>query len=352
MNNRLLKFTGSHFEIGKQVGQQYLLWGKRDVVVGSFSNEVYNQQLKIYQQFFPNYLDFLKGVATAMNLAPDKILKSYLTGFLDKSLRVKNTCSEIILNNKNAVLVASNYDWRVASEAHAKLISYNFTNGLTNDYMALSDMGTWQVGAKADISKFLIIIGEAWNRAGLYIGLNGAPGNERQVGMSPVHVIQAVIEQCQTTAEALKLIAKIPLSEAKTFIVADKHGQLAIAERSLLGGLKIRKSKQHLIATNHYQHQDLLKENLSIFEQIPFHSTFARYQYLATNLQVNAKPTAKELLVLFSKPPVLQNWRSVDNGDAITIWTLVLDLSNNKFNLIFSPLNRKYYQSYDQTNIL
>jgi hypothetical protein len=41
---------------------------------------------------------------------------------------------------------------------------------------------------------------------------------------------------------------------------------------------------------------------------------------------------------LLNKKPTLQNWRGIDNGDVLTVWTTALNLENGKYQVKFAPL--------------
>ena len=86
----------------------------------------------------------------------------------------------------------------------------------------------------------------------------------------------------------------------------------------------------------------MLKQyNAEIFRDVPFHSTFARYAYLETFLKTLTTVSIETLKLGLLKPPVLQNWRGVDNGDYLTAWIEVLELSNLESNINIAPLLRK-----------
>ncbi len=44
-NNRVLNFKGTHKEVGKQVGEQYKKWGKKEVYIPTYANSYYSKQL-------------------------------------------------------------------------------------------------------------------------------------------------------------------------------------------------------------------------------------------------------------------------------------------------------------------
>jgi len=343
VGNKTLSFKGNHKEIGEQIGEQYKKWGKKEVYIAPYANSYYPEQLKIYQKWFPQFIEYLEGVVKAMNISKDKVLTSYLTGFLSSShTKPFSQCSALAFKNGGGVFVGRNYDWVESSEKISSLLNYEFTDNSANNFTAITDMATWKIGKPVPQHDFVIMTDDAWNNKGLYISLNGAPGKNANIGMCVTHVIQCVVEQCTTTKEAIKLISQLPINQTKIFTIADKSGDLAVVEKSLEKGCFIRKSNEMIFTTNHYNHPKLILENLSIFADIPFHATFGRYHYLEYNLLKNKDYLdLDKILSLLTKPPVQQNWRGVDNGDTVTIWTYGLNLTTGKYKIIFAPILRE-----------
>lgn len=340
MNDRSLYFKGTHREIGRQVGEQYKKWGKKEVYIPKFAGHYFKKQLSIYEKYFPKYIEYLEGIALGLNILKDKVLLSYLTGFLHSArTKPKNNCSVFVIKNNFGVLIGRNYDWLESSEKISSLLTYKYTDDSVNSFTGITDMATWEMGKFVPTDKFVIMIDDAWNEKGLYIALNGAPGNGKDFGMCLPHLIQCIIENCDNTAEAIKLISNIPIDDPKIFTIADRNNNFAVVERSHEKGTFIRQSNDYIFTTNHFNHLKLISENLSIFDQIPFHSTFARYHFLEYYLRKEKnRLNLDSIIKLLNKPPLTQNWRGIKNGDIMTIWTYGLNLSTQKYFIEFAPI--------------
>ncbi len=328
-SDRALNFKGTHKEIGEQVGLLYKKWGSIGIQIPSFSDK-----------YYPEFLDFLDGVAKAKRIEKDKMYKFGLTIFLGTIKKiVERNCSCFVVKNNNGVLIGRNYDWFESSEKNSKLITYEFTDKSSLNIKGTSDMGTFKRGFPANKSEFALVLEDGWNEKGFFIELNGAPGNKVTVGLSPVHLIQLIAEKCQTIDQAQKMIEEIPSTNSQIFTLADKEGNMAVVEKSLDKGLKVRRSKNFIIATNHYLHPDLISLNAQMFKKVPFHSSFARYHYLEANLLNKwSKLNFQDTITLLKKPPTLQNWRGIRMGDTITDWILSLNLVDGKYCINFAPL--------------
>jgi predicted choloylglycine hydrolase len=281
MNRKELIFKGTHREIGEQVGLLYKEWGKKEVFIPQFVDTYYSKQRELYKKFFPLYIEYLEGVAVGLGVDVDKVLKSYLTGFLHVANKTPNNkCSAFAVKNDKGIFVGRTYDWLESSEKNAKMLHFEFTDRSSNKFTGISDMGTWESGVMAGSEKFVLVTDETWNEHGLYIALNGAPGRKKDIGIANAHVVQLVSEHCKTTQEAVSLLTQLTTPEARIFTIADKNGNFAVVEKSLDTGMRVRESSDMIIATNHFNNPELEFENIQIFEDVPFHSTFARYAYL------------------------------------------------------------------------
>jgi len=346
MSQRLLNFNGTHQKIGQQIGEQYHAWGKREVWVPQHAQQYIHAQLKTYELYFPHYLEYLEGIAIALHIDKDKVFKSYLTGFLN----VKNIsqCSAFAVKSKSEVLIGRNYDWRESSEKGSALCNYTFSDSSSLNYRGITDMGSWQYDTDLPTHQYVIMLEDAWNEKGLYIALNGSPERDNSVGMATSHAIQTVAEQCATTEEAIDMLEKIPLNQSKIFAVADKSGSLAVVEKSLQHGNYVRRSNEFVIATNHYQHEALLSLNLSIFEQVPFHATFGRYHYVWYSIISQRDGlNLDRIMDILGKPPTLQNWRGRANEDTVTTWVSSVNLTNQRYKVVFSPLKKNFTEALE-----
>lgn len=335
-NERSLTFTGTHYEIGQQIGVQYRRWGKNKLYTPVISASHYQQQLAIYQTYYPEYLRLLQGVAQGGDYNPDDVIKSYTAGFLDLTARPRNACSVIGLNRDGRVFIGRNYDWCESAEQSARRISMNFS-GEASSFVAMTDMGVWKKNTSVGQHEYVIDTEDAQNEHGLFVCLNGAPGVSASLGMSSTHIVQAAAEQCKTTAQAVDLICNIPCNDPKSFTIIDKTGDMAVVEKQTDKAPAVVRSRDSLIVTNHYQSAQYAQDNLSIFRYVPFHSSFARHAYLELQRDVLERPSLEALRSIMLQPPVIQNWRGQANGDMVTVWVQLIELTGGETEVVYNP---------------
>ena len=269
----------------------------------------------------------------------DDTVKSYTAGFLDLVSRPRSNCSVFGLHKNGEVYIGRDYDWRAASEEISKQLSVQFTDRAYS-FTALTDMGTWKMGAPGDQSSYVVVPEDAWNEHGLFVCINGAPGLSASTGMSCLHIVQAAIEQCKTTAEATEFITKVPCNDPKLFTVIDKSGDMAVIEKPAHKQAVVVRSDKQVIATNHFQSEELFADNTQIFENVPFHSTFGRYAYLEANLAQLDEPSIEKIRNIILRPPVIQDWRGTENGDTVTVWAEALELVGGEVEILLAPLKK------------
>jgi len=336
--NRLLSFSGSHFEIGRQVGEQYRKWGKKELYIPIHAKQLLSTQIKLYENYYPNYIDYLRGVAKGCLLDEQGALLSFLTGFLHPPKATINRCSSLVIRNHQGIYIGRNYDYFESSEKASALINYRHTNDSAFSFIGITDMAASRPYIRMPSGDYVIMIDDAWNDKGLYISLNGAPGNSAYTGICITHSVQLIAESCSSVDEAINAVEKTPLNRPVIFTLADKKGNMAVVEKPLSEKMRIRRSEKFVVATNHYIDSELSQENLSIFKDLPFHSTFARYSFL--DLSIRAKMEQFDILGILNmlnKPPVMQEWRGT-LGDSLTIWSYALELKTGKYRITFAPL--------------
>lgn len=336
MKKRRYKFQGTRKEIGRQVGELYRSWGRTGVTPNINLDPHFPKQKKIYQKYYPEYLDYLSGVARGLGLKEKDVVKLFITVFAP--LVWKKGCSTFALKNNNGVIVGRNYDWRSICEKNSAFFSFKYKNS-GYSFNAVTDMGIASSSQKK--FSFALVVDDGWNEKGLYISTNGSPSVADAYGLGGTHMMQLVLEKCANTSEALEIIKKVPIVDTRIFTVADKKGNFAIVEKIADKETKVVSKEDYIFTTNHFNHPDLEKYNLKIFKNTPFHSTFARYQFLKLKLEKDYQCMTLNLAMkLLAKQPLLQEWRG-SAGDAVTCWSTVVNLISGRYKVSLGPLVNK-----------
>jgi predicted choloylglycine hydrolase len=332
-----LIFRGNYKEIGRQLGRLYKTNGK--LFSGITINEkLFKKQLSIYQKYYPDFIDELKGVAQGGGFDEKKTLYQFLAGSLTWTLTNKihprfSECSIFGVKNKNGLLVGRNYDWDPITEKIFKVYKVEPQNKYA--YVAVSDM--W-IGGPEDLdpkNHYYLPI-DAINEKGLYIGLTAARNYNWSYGLPSVHLIKLIAENCRNVNEAINIFKKVPLNCAKNFLIGDQAGKMVAIEH--LAGTKFKivyPQDNILIQTNHFTHPDLIKE-----DRVKKTSTsFLRYYEISREINLRGVDKFKQsdiIKILGAHGSyVLQ-----DSPRIKTVWSLSLNLKNADYRLYCNLFGR------------
>ncbi|MBD3155954.1 MAG: linear amide C-N hydrolase, partial [Candidatus Aenigmarchaeota archaeon] len=324
------------FEIGQQQGEIYKKNGMnfRNIRI---DQNLFENQLKIYKEHYPQLLEQFKGIAKAGNWDKDKVIYSFITGEIftfTQVMKIRRACTIFGLQNENGTFIGRNYDWVQETENFFKI--YKVQNPKRDNFIAVTDMAL----ELNSVNKEWLFYNadDAINEKGLFIGLTFAYNEKWSHGLSCIHMIKLITETCGTVKEALDVFKKVPLCCPKNFFIADKNGDMAVVEHTSKKFKILRSKDGLLIQTNHYVDQELMEED-SVLKNNPTHTTFLRYY--ETLREVNKKKSEfqlsdvikimgdKDSFVLQEIPPIR------------TIWTLALDMKKQNYILYWDLLGKR-----------
>ena len=175
----------------------------------------------------------------------------------------------------------------------------------------------WTGRAVMGMVEFLWGLSDGINDAGLSVALAYGGRSETSVGFGITTILRYILETCETTDEALKVLRRVPSHMAYNIVIADKSGKTASAELSPGGGLKLM---PEAIATNHQSG-----------EALPDRAAFTRsYERHAHLRKTRAQP--RTLTRQFLKGPLLQDRYAEGFG---TLFTAEYDCIAETLSLIW-----------------
>ena len=204
-------------------------------------------------------------------------------------------------------LVGRNYHWGYAAwhRCHVREIH---TKG------ALSTLGYTHHWASSP---------DVLNSAGLFLCLFSIPGEKpRDPGLQWHMVVDMIAETCRSTREAEELISSVPHLRAYAYLIADRHGGMAVVEASQEAVRVRRPENGFIVMTNHCVRDDA--------GQIRNRGSFARYQriieLITRHLPDADEDAIKEILADHQEgiclgPPTALYWE--DDNRYGTIYALI-----------------------------
>ena len=211
------ELCGSHREMGFRYGSHLAERGKfiLEQVPFPLTEERRNFAaacVPVYRRFFPEILEELEGLAAGQG-CPAEDLGAVL--FSMYALPPGCCCSCFAVSRDGAVIFGRNSDFLTAlEEQNLNVIcrpagAAAFT-GNTTAFLEMED-GVNQHGLAVGLTS---VVSQTALRPGFQAGL----------------LVRLLLERCRSTAEALAQLARVPIASAQTLTLADRGGDIAVAE--------------------------------------------------------------------------------------------------------------------------
>ncbi len=328
-------FAGNPFEIGRMQGEIYRRNGL-DFKNLNIDNELFDGQRYIYNKYYPEFLERLRGVAEGGKFEEDKLIYSFITGelrFFRKVFSPKQQCTIFGVKNDNGAFVGRNYDWYPVAEKFFEV--YRLRDPEKNAFIGITDM---LVASSRDTKPFAYAPEDTLNDKGLYIGLTFAHRNAHGFGLSNLHILELIAQNCDTVEEALRIFEEMPVCTPKNFFIADKTGDMAVVEHAFDKFRILRPENGVLIQTNHYTDPELKRYD-EVFLRYPKHNTLLRYDEVKNKIMANKEKLDRaDIIKILGKVGscVCQN-----NKYTRTIWSISIDTKRQDYTLYWDLLGKR-----------
>ncbi|MEM1255895.1 MAG: C45 family peptidase [Cyanobacteria bacterium P01_H01_bin.21] len=297
------RLKGSYAEMGKKYGA--LLYKN-----GFIFPNVSNDQIEFGKKSYPILQDFYPGVCEEIKAFSEevKVREIKVAAFLLSIGVTSNAgqCSILAVNTKNGVIFGRNYDFLL-----------NFKK-FTESSLICPD------NKLAYISQSDVFIGreDGVNAAGLAIAMTTVIGKEKQQGVNFYFIVRYILEHCQTTEEAVDIIANVDTSQSNNFLIADKAGSLAVVEKSPRK-YAVRKSKDVIFCTNHFLCEEMEDEQ---GEKPNWSKTEERLKTIDFRLSSGQEPSIDDVkdILCDTDGCVCLNLKKENFG---TLWSIVSNLN-------------------------
>lgn len=325
---------GSHYEVGKQRGE-YLKKNLKDLNYyrepffysgNTLSKSKINDIKILYQEYYPEILSEVAGFADAIGVAEDSVI--YRAHMYENYGGCCHMAVGAEFTANHHVLVGRSYEYSLEDER--KL--------------------TWCriSGKPAHLGFAVYLFGryEGINEYGLSITVsNSTPGVTPEAdGIRFWVAVRMLIENCENTRQAVELLKDIPVSANNNFIIADKSGDIVLAESACFGGKRMMKFKQieeFVVSTNHYAIQEMEPYNRNKMNQ-----SVMRYDVADETLR-NCVPNVDETIVkriLSEKVPNGVCCHQYEDGLG-TLYSMFMDLNSMEIKVCLgSPNINKWYK--------
>lgn len=328
-------FSGSAFEIGKQIGGYYKACGFQ--FSPPSETELLRKQLAYYETFAPEVLEEFKGIAEGGDFDFNAVAHTYLTSEI-LYLRAQNHKACSIGSFKDAsgdLWVARNYDWHPAVADVMQAWSFQREG---RRVLAITDMGILGEEGR-DKAKQLFLYEDAINNDGLFIGVTFAFCWNENIGLTSFDTVRLVASRCKTVGEAAQFFKEARLASAKNFFIADAEGNSLVVQHA--GGnsfdLRTPDAEGLLAVTNHYVGTLEAEDQIGASGISDAIASFPRYARLMGEIKALKKApvdfAALDKMMTASAPLSA----CIREPQVETVWTLLMNMPKREYRLIAQP---------------
>jgi isopenicillin-N N-acyltransferase-like protein len=330
-------FEGNFHEIGRQMGRIYKANGTNLNKV-EIDTDLFENQLRIYEKYYPEYLEELQGMADGGDFDQQKMIYNTITGeifFFKNMIGMGRACTIFGYKTEKGLFVGRNYDWLPVPNDLFEV--YKVRNSERNSYIAVTDYGI--VNPDRTAPKYRAFLPEdTINDKGLFVGLTFSFADQWSYGISSIHIVKLIAETCGTVDDALALFERIPACCPKRYFIADRFGNMVTVEHTSKRYKVVYPKENVLIQTNHYLDPELAEED-TVLKKIPYHNTYIRYYETLQRINFQReKFNFNSIIWIMGKPGTYtcQNFPGIK-----TIWTLALDMTGGKYRIYWDPFGQR-----------
>lgn len=171
-------------------------------------------------------------------------------------------------------------------------------------------------------STSMIAIEAGLNEHGLAAALTFLLPKSIKHGINGGFIVRLLLEECRTAKEAADLLRTLPISSSHNIVVADKNGNMFVAECTA-EQLHIRYCEKYTVATNHFISSEMERYNNA---DINWYRTADTFQTLEAFLNCSEMDFAKSKELIAGKYGFTCQYEKKLHFD--TIWSAVYDLSD------------------------
>jgi predicted choloylglycine hydrolase len=320
------RFKGRHYDIGYRFGSLIYKRGRRIEQFFNLDDEKREFGIKCIrkcEKVFPELLDEIRGLAAGTRNSFENFA-SFIFGIY--CFEFDNWCTCFAFKDDKRIVLGRNSDFAVSIEDQYESAFYRPENGY-------SFIGN---------STAMVQMEDGVNEHGLAAGLTFIFSRHIKPGLNAGILLRFILEKCKTVKEALDALSHLPISSSQALVMADKTGDIAVAECNpeKLVVRRPKKGENFIVAANQFVSAEMLQYGKGGFN----FGAAERYK-TAYNALKSAKGYSVELAqdILSGRYGFMCQYQRSLGLD--TVWSCVYDLrSNENFRAEGNPSRVKYMQ--------
>lgn len=320
------RIKGSYLEMGRSYGTLLYKHGFRVTAQPKEKLDFATKSEPEVRRVFPEILDEIRGFAESCHASYADMAAFMMT---IGAFKPQPMCSSFASAGDFDVIFARNYDFFYSFKKYTE--SY-----LTTPQDAFISLGHSDVFIGRE---------DGINENGLTIAMTGVSDKTVKPGVSFALAVRLVLDTCANVKEAAKSLLNIRASANANFLVADKTGDMAVAEVSTDKVMirKPRDDENFIVCTNHFvlpemqQYENLEGRNRENWDTIPRYTTITEgIRKAGREMNIEA---AQEIMSNHTGY-VCSHQNKIKLG---TLWSITADLKNlDVYRAEGNPCRTKY----------
>ena len=317
-------FKGTHFQSGylygiKLLKNNFKISNQPTFSINQSKKEFALKCLPIYQHFYPEIIEEIKGLANGQQIDFEDILTFLLSMYC---FEFENKCTCIAISNHDNIILGRNSDF-VSS---LKKLTMNCIYKLDNTYAFTGNTTAF------------IQMEDGVNEYGLACGLTFIYPETIAPGLNAGMLIRYILEKCQTVTQAINFLKEVPIASNQIITLADSKGRIVVVECNCQNVLVIDSSNHYLVATNHFN-----LPSMQLYNNNNIDNLASDKRYLNANQALANHQLSKELIkdILSGKHGFM--WQYSRKSGVDTIWSVIYDLKNKQIERVEGNPGQKKY---------
>ena len=323
------RFKGNHYACGYRWGDLLYRKGKQiaenDTFVITEERRTFaNQCIPIYEQYAPELLEEIRGIADGQRIPVSDLLTFLLSMYC---FRLDHHCTCFALHHNDTLLLGRNSDFLCELE-HLYM----------NCYYQMDHTYAFNANTTAFVE-----MEDGVNAYGLAVGMTFVYPNASKPGFHAGMLVRYLLEHCKTTQAALDFLTKVPIASAQTLVIADAGGNIAAVECNCdhVCVIKASDTKPYVVTSNVF-HCEALK-SYRLLPGMDDWRAKERYQVADQTLKVQKQAYSVSLAkdLLSGKYGFMCQYDRKTGAD--TVWSVIYDIKNKQiYRAEGNPARKKY----------
>lgn len=321
------RFKKSYYEAGYKWGD--LLYNHGNLISNQHTFQINkerkkfaNECLPLYQKYYPEVLEEIKGIADGQRLSYEDLCTFLLSMYC---FELNNHCTCIALQDSHRIIFGRNSDFLVELEKLYMNCVYHLDNafsfnGNTTAFVQMED-GVNEYGLAVGLTFIYPIVIKPELNAGM--------------------LVRYLLEKCKTTKEAIECLKNLPIASQQTLTIADELGDIVVVECNCNDIEVVNVEDGFVVATNVFHSEKMKKYNN---DNIDDWRAEERYLVANDSLKENKNCFSIDLIkgILSGKYGFMCQYDRETGAD--TVWSVVYDLKEKRVYRVEGNPSRKQFK--------